>query len=188
MFVYQKLVCTYKKDYFCFICMLVCMYVCVAHACSAPRTEKRASHPFGALVTDDCELTRGCWEANSSPLWEHPPTTTYNIVTLGLMLSSDLHGHLYVHVTHVCSWEWIHRGTHRHRHTYICAHTQANIQTHTHTHTHLKTKPILLNEYIPTKIIIWLDFLNFLFLIDVLHHLTGSTEFWEACQNHSIGK
>lgn len=113
------------------------MYVCVAHACSAPRTEKRASHPFGALVTDDCELTRGCWEANSSPLWEHPPTTTYNIVTLGLMLSSDLHGHLYVHVTHVCSWEWIHRGTHRHRHTYICAHTQANIQTHTHTHTQM---------------------------------------------------
>lgn len=57
---YKRFICFY------FMGISICLYVCVPHAFSAYRGQKKV------LVADGCELSLRCWESNPGPLQEQP--------------------------------------------------------------------------------------------------------------------
>ena len=56
--------------------MLNYMYICELHSCLVPGNSKEniGSHVTG--VTDDCELSRGCWELKPGPQEYYPVLLT----------------------------------------------------------------------------------------------------------------
>jgi hypothetical protein len=67
------LVTVFKKIYLYFMCMSVCLHVCLCIIwVQCPRSPEEGIMSFGTGVTTDCEPSRGCWESNLGPLEEQP--------------------------------------------------------------------------------------------------------------------